>query len=39
MILHTPELFLSRGHVQNFEKAWKNSAPIRVDDFAKSVSF
>ena len=30
---------LSRGYIQNFERNWKNSICIRVNNFAKSVNF
>ena len=33
------ELCTCQGYIQNIERNWKNSIFIRVNNFAKSVSF
>ena len=33
------KLCISQEYIQNFEKNWKNSVLIRVNNFAKSVEF
>ena len=33
------ELCISQGYTQNFERNWKNSVCIRINNFAKSANF
>ena len=32
------ELCISQGYIQNFERNWKNSVCIRINNFAKSAN-